>query len=198
MLTRIAVLAAATALALTAPAVASAGSGTKDPTAKVMKQFKKLKKQVKALKKQVGSGATGPSGPQGETGPAGATGEAGAQGEAGTQGPAGAQGLATGPAGGDLTGTFPNPQIGALTVGNAELAGNAITHDTSVIDTANGNLSNKIGPEAIGSSEIADDQVGGSDLGIVEVKENVRSCPPATRTTSLPRATLVSSCSQAA
>ena len=140
MLTRIAVFTATAALALAAPALASAGDATKDPTAKVMKQVKKLKKQVKALKKQVGSGATGPSGPQGETGPAGATGEAGAQGEAGTQGPAGAQGLATGPAGGDLTGTFPNPQIGALTVGNAELAGNAITHDTSVINTANGNL----------------------------------------------------------
>ena len=53
-------------------------------------------------------------GPTGPRGAAGAAGERGATGERGPQGPA------DGPAGGDLTGNFPAPQIGAGAVGVAE------------------------------------------------------------------------------
>jgi hypothetical protein len=77
----------------------------------------------------------------------------------------------SGPAGGDLTGSFPNPEIGPNRVGSTEIADNAVG-SSEIADSAVGfsEIANnavqapKIADSAVGSSEIADGNVRANEL----------------------------------
>lgn len=103
-------------------------------------QASSAKKTAKVLRGPRGPrglrGVPGPRGPVGPAGAAGAKGDTGASGASGPAGPAGAKGdkgdkgdvgPSTGPAGGDLSGSYPDPAIAANAVNGSKVALNALS-----------------------------------------------------------------------
>jgi hypothetical protein len=82
----------------------------------------------------------------------------------------------SGPAGGDLRGSYPNPQIGPGAVGSQEIADQAVSPDDIVLNSlGQDQLANssvgiaELAQGAVGTFAIADGSVGQADLGAQSV-----------------------------
>jgi hypothetical protein len=99
---------------------ASTAAGSLAKALKIAKKADKRSKQALSLAQKVSA----------KSGPAGQPGKDGAQGVPGAQGPPGDDAQFNGaPAGGDLTGTYPSPQLAGSSVGSAEVTDRSLTAD---------------------------------------------------------------------
>lgn len=128
--TTYALIAAAVLAAIVMP-VALAGAATDPQTrasAGVKKQLKQLKQRIAALEGRQDPRTAAPDGRQTATALP-----------------------PTGPAGGDLTGSYPNPQLGPDSVGSAAVANAAIG-------------GSELAPDAVAGLHVGNDQLGGADI----------------------------------